>query len=140
MVRRQIEPARRARRTVGPQAIGVSSECIFGYNRPVIERIRVLSEARQQMKDVTSEVNGALRRLVPAETAYDETVRRARLYREAGANSIFAPGLVDLADLTRLVKDVVLPLNCLAWPGLPDGAALEKMRIGSKCRSACRGT
>jgi secondary thiamine-phosphate synthase enzyme len=29
----------------------------------VIERLRVASEARQQMKDVTSKVNGALRRL-----------------------------------------------------------------------------
>ncbi len=75
------------------------------------------------------------RRYLPAQAgakasaAYDETVRRAKLYREAGANSIFAPGLTDLADLTRLVKDVVLPLNCLAWPGLPDGAALEKIGV-----------
>ena len=78
---------------------------------------------------VNARIDTYLRRLVPAEAAYDETVKRARLYREAGANSIFAPGLVDLADLTRLVKDVVLPLNCLAWPGLPNGAALEKIGV-----------
>jgi 2-methylisocitrate lyase-like PEP mutase family enzyme len=78
---------------------------------------------------VNARIDTYLRRLVPAEQAYDETVRRAKLYREAGANSIFAPGLTDLADLTRLVKDVVLPLNCLAWPGLPDGAALEKIGV-----------
>lgn len=78
---------------------------------------------------VNARIDTYLRRLVPAEAAYDETVKRAKLYREAGANSIFAPGLVDLADLTRLVKDVVLPLNCLAWPGLPDGAALEKIGV-----------
>ncbi len=78
---------------------------------------------------VNARIDTYLRRLVPAEAAYDETVRRAALYREAGADSIFAPGLVDLADLTRLVKDVVLPLNCLAWPGLPDAAALEKIGV-----------
>jgi 2-methylisocitrate lyase-like PEP mutase family enzyme len=78
---------------------------------------------------VNARIDTYLRRLVPAEQAYDETVRRARLYREAGANSIFAPGLTDLADLTRLVKDVVLPLNCLAWPGLPDAATLEKIGV-----------
>jgi len=78
---------------------------------------------------VNARIDTYLRKLVPAGQAYDETVARARLYREAGADSIFAPGLTDLADLTRLVKDVVLPLNCLAWPGLPDGAALEKIGV-----------
>jgi 2-methylisocitrate lyase-like PEP mutase family enzyme len=78
---------------------------------------------------VNARIDTYLRRLVPAEQAYDETVTRARLYREAGADSIFAPGLTDLADLTRLVKDVVLPLNCLAWPGLPDGATLETIGV-----------
>jgi 2-methylisocitrate lyase-like PEP mutase family enzyme len=78
---------------------------------------------------VNARVDTYLRRLVPAERAYDETVSRARLYREAGANSIFAPALVDLADLTRLVKDVVLPLNCLAWPGLPDAGVLEEIGV-----------
>jgi 2-methylisocitrate lyase-like PEP mutase family enzyme len=78
---------------------------------------------------VNARIDTYLRRLVPAERAYDETVARARLYREAGADSIFAPGLIDLADLTRLVKDAVLPLNCLAWPGLPDGATLEKIGV-----------
>jgi len=78
---------------------------------------------------VNARIDTYLRRLVPAEAAYDETLRRARLYAQAGADSIFAPALTDLADLTRLVKDVVLPLNCLAWPGLPDGAALEKIGV-----------
>ncbi len=74
---------------------------------------------------VNARVDTYLRRLVPAEAAYDETVRRARLYREAGANSIFAPAFPDNAKIAQLVKDVVLPLNLLAWPGLPDGAALQ---------------
>ncbi len=78
---------------------------------------------------VNARIDTYLRRLVPAEQAYDETVTRARLYRDAGADSIFAPGLTDLAGLTRMVKDVVLPLNCLAWPGLPDAAALEKIGV-----------
>ena len=78
---------------------------------------------------VNARIDTYLRRLVPAEQAYDETVRRAALYREAGANSIFAPALTDLAALAQLVKDVVLPLNALAWPGLPDAAALESVGV-----------
>ena len=78
---------------------------------------------------VNARIDTYLRRLVPAEQAYDETVRRAALYREAGANSIFAPAVTDIAAISRLVKDVVLPLNVLAWPGLPDGAALEEAGV-----------
>jgi 2-methylisocitrate lyase-like PEP mutase family enzyme len=86
---------------------------------------------------VNARIDTYLRRLVPAEAAYGETVRRAALYRAAGADSIFVPALTDLPDLTRLVKDVVLPLNCLAWPGLADGATLE--RIGVRRLSAGSG-
>ena len=78
---------------------------------------------------VNARIDTYLRRLVPAEQAYDETVRRAALYRAAGADSIFAPALIDLAELTRLVKAVVLPLNVLAWPGLPDAAVLESIGV-----------
>lgn len=36
---------------------------VCAYNRPVIERIRVVSEAREQLRDITPEVNGVLRKL-----------------------------------------------------------------------------
>ena len=78
---------------------------------------------------VNARIDTYLRRLVPAERAYDETVTRARLYREAGANSIFAPAVTEAATIDKLVKAVVLPLNLLAWPGLPDGATLEKLGV-----------
>lgn len=94
-----------------------------------IENLKAAAAKAGAQLWVNARTDTYLRRLVPAEAAYAETVKRAKLYREAGADSIFAPGLVDLADLTRLVKEVVLPLNCLAWPGLPDGAALQKIGV-----------
>jgi 2-methylisocitrate lyase-like PEP mutase family enzyme len=78
---------------------------------------------------VNARVDTYLRRLVPVEQAYDETVSRARLYREAGANSIFVPAASDAATIEKLVKAVVLPLNLLAWPGLPDAATLESLGV-----------
>src|SRR5437867_731551 len=68
---------------------------------------------------VNARVDVYLRRLKEGEAAYDETIARARRYRAAGANSIFVPATVDEALVARLVRDVVLPLNVLAWPGLP---------------------
>jgi 2-methylisocitrate lyase-like PEP mutase family enzyme len=78
---------------------------------------------------VNARIDTYLFQLVGAEKVYGETVRRAAMYRAAGADSIFVPALTDLADLTRMVKDVVLPLNCLAREGLPDGAVLEKIGV-----------
>ena len=102
-----------------------------------IAHLRAVSDKAGVALWVNARIDTYLRKLVPAEQAYDETVRRARLYREAGASSIFAPALTDIADLTRLVKDVVLPLNVLAWPGLADAAALQ--RIGVRRLSAGSG-
>ena len=98
-----------------------------------IENLRKASDALW----INARVDTYLRRLVPAEQAYDETMRRARLYAEAGASSIFVPALVAAGDLARLVKDVVLPLNVLAWPGLPNASELE--RIGVRRLSAGSG-
>lgn len=78
---------------------------------------------------VNARVDTYLRRLVPAERAYDDAVARARLYREAGANSIFVPAVAEAAVIEKLVKAVVLPLNLLAWPGLPDGPTLERFGV-----------
>lgn len=73
---------------------------------------------------VNARVDVYLRRLAAAD-AYAETVRRAALYRAVGANSIFVPAFPDNSRIAQLVTDVVLPLNLLAWPGLPDAATLE---------------
>jgi 2-methylisocitrate lyase-like PEP mutase family enzyme len=124
--------ARTVAQVIGAGAVGINIE--DGNDAPdlLAKKIENLkTAARKAGSDlwVNARIDTYLRRLVGADEAYDETVRRAALYRAAGANSIFAPALTDLAALARLVQDVVLPLNCLAWPGLPDGAALEKIGV-----------
>ena len=130
------QDAASAARTVGQVidagAVGINIE--DGNDPPdllaaKIENLKTASAKAGVDLWVNARIDTYLRRLVPPEQAYDETVRRAALYRAAGANSIFAPALTDPADLARLVKDVVLPLNVLAWPGLPDAAALEAIGV-----------
>lgn len=70
-----------------------------------------------------------LRRLKEGDAAYAETIARARRYREAGANSIFVPGYVDEATIGTLARDVVVPLNLLAWPGLPPAGTLKALGV-----------
>ena len=113
-------------------AVGINIE--DGNDSPdlLAKKIENLREAsRKQGVDiwVNARVDIYLRRLVEGEAAYGETVRRAKLYREAGASSIFVPAFPDNGRIAQLAKDVVLPLNLLAWPGLPDGSALEKAGV-----------
>jgi 2-methylisocitrate lyase-like PEP mutase family enzyme len=112
------------KRVMDAGAVGINIEDGNGAPELLAAKIENLRKASSDLW-INARVDTYLRNLVPADTAYDETIRRAKLYREAGASSIFVPGFPDNARIGELVKDVVLPLNLLAWPGLPDGAALE---------------
>jgi 2-methylisocitrate lyase-like PEP mutase family enzyme len=57
---------------------------------------------------------------------HDETVRRARIYVQAGADGIFVPGITSLPEITRLARTVARPLNIYAGhDGVPPIPALE---------------
>lgn len=66
-----------------------------------------------------------LKQLVPAEQAVGETIRRGQALREVGASGLFAPMLVKLDDVAAIAGAVALPLNVMAWRGVPDAAALK---------------
>ncbi|GAB3571750.1 isocitrate lyase/phosphoenolpyruvate mutase family protein [Arthrobacter alkaliphilus] len=59
------------------------------------------------------------------DTAYEETLRRAEAYQNAGADGIFVPGLADLHVLHELSRRISLPLNALAGVGSPSPGELH---------------
>ena len=85
-----------------------------------------------------------LRGIGPAGGRLEEAVRRATLYREAGADGLFMPGVTD-AETIRALAGLGLPLNLLAQPGLPNAAGLEALGVrrlsaGSNLASAAYAT
>ena len=48
-----------------------------------------------------------------------ETIKRTQAYADAGADGIFAPGLVDIALIARLAHASPLPLNIMVGDGTP---------------------
>jgi 2-methylisocitrate lyase-like PEP mutase family enzyme len=48
-----------------------------------------------------------------------EAIKRTRAYADAGADGIFAPGLVDIVLIARLARASPLPLNIMAGDGTP---------------------
>ena len=49
----------------------------------------------------------------------DEAVERGKAFADAGASGFFVPRLADLRQVERVVRDVPLPLNLIAFPGAP---------------------
>ncbi|MCR5878289.1 isocitrate lyase/phosphoenolpyruvate mutase family protein [Phenylobacterium sp. J367] len=70
-----------------------------------------------------------LRGLAEGEAAFDETVRRAKLYAEAGASGIFTPGAKDEALIGRLAAAIPLPLNIMLLPGLAPAPRLAELGV-----------
>jgi 2-methylisocitrate lyase-like PEP mutase family enzyme len=63
------------------------------------------------------------------ESRFDEVCRRAAIYREAGADCLFAPGLIDRDVIAALVKEVGYPLNIMAMPGAPSVRELGALGV-----------
>jgi 2-methylisocitrate lyase-like PEP mutase family enzyme len=70
-----------------------------------------------------------LRSLTPPEKAIEETLARARLYRQAGGDGLFVPGLRESAAIKRVAEACGLPLNVMALPGLPVAAELQALGV-----------
>jgi 2-methylisocitrate lyase-like PEP mutase family enzyme len=54
----------------------------------------------------------------------DDTIARLLAYRDAGAEVVYAPGMVELDQIGRVVLEVGVPVNVLAWPGGPSAREL----------------
>lgn len=70
-----------------------------------------------------------LRGLVPGERAVEESIARANLYREAGADGLFVPAVTDPDEIRTMAAAVELPLNVLVVPGLPSVATLAGLGV-----------
>lgn len=119
-------------RVIDAGAIGINIE--DGAGPPVllcakIEQAKRAAAARGVDLFVNARADVFLRRLTPPDRALDETLERARLYREAGADSLFVPGAADPAQIGAIVAAAGLPVNILAVPGVPDAAALHRLGV-----------
>jgi 2-methylisocitrate lyase-like PEP mutase family enzyme len=58
-----------------------------------------------------------------------DTIARLQAFQEAGADVLYAPGLVDPADITAVVSEVDRPVNVLLMPGGPTVAELSDLGV-----------
>ena len=58
-----------------------------------------------------------------------DTIARLQAYQEAGADVLFAPGVIDLDEVRQLVASVDRPVNVLPGPGAPTVAELGEAGV-----------
>jgi 2-methylisocitrate lyase-like PEP mutase family enzyme len=61
----------------------------------------------------------------PEDGRLDDVLARAASYADAGADSLFVPGLLDRGILAKLTAGVSLPVNVMVGPGAP---SVEELR------------
>ena len=64
----------------------------------------------------------------------EDTIRRLRAYRDAGAEVLYAPGLVESGQIRRVVQEIDAPINVLALrrgPTVAELAALGVRRVST---------
>ena len=56
------------------------------------------------------------------EALIDQVIERGKAFADAGASGFFVPRLADPRQIERVVREVPLPLNVIAFPGAPPKA------------------
>jgi 2-methylisocitrate lyase-like PEP mutase family enzyme len=126
------EVATTALRLIDAGAVGINLE--DGSKPPAllaakIERIKNVAAQRGVDLFVNARTDVYLAGLVDASKRISETLARGALYRSAGADGLFVPALIEPTQIRAIVDGIDLPINVLAWQGLPDAAALGELGV-----------
>jgi len=94
-----------------------------------IARIKQTLAARGLDVYVNARTDVYLRGLAPAEHRVHAVLERAAQYRDAGADGLFVPGLVESGAIRDIAAGAGLPLNVMLRPSLPALAELEALGV-----------
>ena len=119
-------------RVVEAGAVGINIEDGSGAPDSLCRKIERAKRAGQHFGIdlfVNARTDVYLRGLAPEGKRVAEALSRAKLYRDAGASGIFVPGLRDAGEIRAIAAEAGLPLNVMAWPGLPPAAELARLGV-----------
>jgi len=94
-----------------------------------VKRIREVGESLGVHVVINARTDVYLAQTGEPANRFDHTVRRLEAYRQAGADSLFVPGVYDAETIAKLVQALKGPLNVLANPAGPPVAELERIGV-----------
>lgn len=92
-----------------------------------IEAARAAAERAGVVLYINARTDVYLKKLVPPEQAVEETIKRGRAFKQAGASGLFAPFVLKPDDIRAIAAAVDLPLNVIAMAGLPKASELKAL-------------
>lgn len=148
--------AKTIRGVIEAGAVGVNLEdnCGGGPAKPLYsieEQTERISAAREEAQQaglgslvINARIDTFLLRVGEEATRLQETVRRATAYLQAGASTIFVPGVVDPPTLKQLVSEIPAPLNIMLQPDAPPvselfGLGVRRVSVGAGAMLATMG-
>jgi 2-methylisocitrate lyase-like PEP mutase family enzyme len=99
---------------------------------PQVDRIaavRAAATAAGVPVVLNARIDVFLRGEAPPNDRLDEGLRRARAYREAGADCVYPIWLIDRAGIARFVREAGAPVNVLLRPGSPSVTELASLGV-----------
>lgn len=125
------------REVIAAGAVGINLEDgAHGGLRPLddaVERLRAARAAATAV-GVPIVINARIDTYLPfweapAQTRFEETLRRARAYLAAGADCVYPIALGDADTIGALTRALDAPVNITARPGVPDAATLRQLGV-----------
>jgi len=127
-----LRVAEHVKRVLDVGAVGINLE--DGSDAPEVLARKIEAIKEMALKNnldvfINARADVYLANLVDDASKVEETLKRGRLYRQAGADGLFVPAVVDVEAIKAIVQGIDLPLNVLARPGLPAADELAKLGV-----------
>ncbi|RIX26804.1 isocitrate lyase/PEP mutase family protein [Sphingomonas edaphi] len=121
----QEEGGRNAARLKGTGAVGCNFEDqrIGGEGvHPLDVQVRRIQAMRRAVGEdffINARTDLYLKVKEQDDSLVEHVIERGKAFADAGANGFFVPRLADPKQVERVVREVPLPLNLIAFPGAP---------------------
>jgi 2-methylisocitrate lyase-like PEP mutase family enzyme len=92
---------------------------------PLELQVRRIAAIRRAVGDrffINARTDLFLKSQIYDDALVDEVIARGKAFADAGASGFFVPRLAEPAQIERVVREVPLPLNVIAFPGAPPKA------------------
>jgi 2-methylisocitrate lyase-like PEP mutase family enzyme len=132
------EPAGVAETVRGAIAAGLAGCSVEDFTRDPSEPIYDKARAVERVAAAAEAAHGGSQSIVLTARAENylhgradlaDTIARLQAYQEAGADVLYAPGLIALDDIRRVVSAVDRPVNVLALPQAPPVPELASVGV-----------
>jgi 2-methylisocitrate lyase-like PEP mutase family enzyme len=90
---------------------------------PLEAQVRRIAAIRRAVGDdffINARTDLFLKTKIYDDALVDEVIERGKAFADAGASGFFVPRLAEPSHIERIVREVPLPLNVIAFPGAPD--------------------